>query len=381
MLFGQSEYTVRPNMVDNMSGEPNNFHFIYFNQNVTQKDKLFLFFPGTGAVPFFYKEILKLAANLGYHSIGLTYPNSLAINQICAASTDTTCHSRARLEIFDGIDRHSEISVDTNNCIERRTLKLLQFLSNEYPEENWEQFFSGNEIIWEKIIVSGHSQGGGHAGIISKIKKVERVVMFAATDWIFLLNRTADWVTWEGETSTNRYFGFIHQNDEMVNFNSILNTWEGYGMDSLGELILVDTTSKPYNNAHQLYTLLTPDNDSTKFHGSVVADAYTPFSFDTPVYKPVWTYMIKGSELVSDINLIKKGDNFKVFPNPTNAILNIMYQGLDQANYLMYNFEGKIVKQGVITHNEIDISSLTPSVYLINIQNKSFNKSFKIIKE
>ena len=110
LLFGQTEHMVQPNTADPLSGAPNNNHFIYTNPSVTQKNKLFLFFPGTGAAPFNYREILKHAANLGYHAIGLTYPNSDAINQICLTTTDTTCHSRARLEVFDGIDRHIQRS-------------------------------------------------------------------------------------------------------------------------------------------------------------------------------------------------------------------------------------------------------------------------------
>ena len=106
--------------------------------------------------------------------------------------------------------------MDTNNCIERRTLKLLQYLHNNYPSENWEHYFSGNQINWNKIIVTGHSQGGGHPGIISKIKQVDRVAMFAAMDWITLLNRNADWITWNGPTPTDRYYGFIHQDDELL---------------------------------------------------------------------------------------------------------------------------------------------------------------------
>jgi len=65
--------------VDPLSGIPNYNHYIY-NNKYTKKGKLFLFFVGTGALPYHYREILKLAANIGYHSIGLSYPNDKAIN-------------------------------------------------------------------------------------------------------------------------------------------------------------------------------------------------------------------------------------------------------------------------------------------------------------
>jgi hypothetical protein len=41
-------------------------------------------------------------------------------------------------------------------------------------------------------MVIGLVQGGGPAGIISKFKQVERIVMFTATAWMYALSRNAD---------------------------------------------------------------------------------------------------------------------------------------------------------------------------------------------
>jgi hypothetical protein len=381
ILFGQTEHIVKPSTADPLSGAPDNNHFIYINQTVIQKSKLFIFFPGTGAVPFHYREILKHAANLGYHSIGLTYPNSVAINQICLATTDTTCHSRARLEVFDGIDRHNDINVDVNNCIERRTLKLLEYLNTTYPTENWGQYYTGNQIQWDKIIVSGHSQGGGHAGIISKIKQVERVAMFAAMDWITLLNRNADWITWSGPTSADRYFGFTHQNDEAVSFNKIQTTWNNYGMNSFGSLVLVDTSAIPYNNSPKLFTLLTPANDTTKFHGSVVADAYTPTNSGIPVFAPVWTYMIEGYGSLSSINDQLNSESISVFPNPVSSILYINGLKCEQIDYAIFNLQGQIIKNGQSLNSKIDVSNLNSGVYILSVYSENVFNTIKMIKE
>ena len=115
LLNAQTLHTVTPSVTDPNITTPNANHYVYINTAVTQKNKLFLFFPGTGGIPSYYKEITKEAANLGYYSIGLSYPNAQAINTICAGTTDTTCHRRARYETFDGIDRHDSLNVDTNN--------------------------------------------------------------------------------------------------------------------------------------------------------------------------------------------------------------------------------------------------------------------------
>jgi hypothetical protein len=381
LLYSQTEHTVQPNTADPTSGAPNNNHFVYINQTISVKNKLFLFFPGTYAVPYNYREILKHAANLGYHSIGLTYPNSSAINSICLTTTDTTCHSRARLEIFDGVDRHIDISVDTNNCIERRTLKLLQYLHNNYPSENWEQYFSGNQINWNKIILSGHSQGGGHAGIISKIKQVARVAMFAAMDWITLLNRNADWITWNGPTPTDRYYGFIHQDDELVDFNKTQTTWDNYGMNSFGNLVLVDTSSSPYNHSRKLYTSETPANDSSKFHGCIVADAYTPNDMGAPIFIPVWTHMIEGNDTLTTIIDNLNFENLKAYPNPVSSILYIICSDCNNYDYSIYNLQGQKVAYGQFKRGKINFSNLNQGIYFVKIQTGYLSKFIKIIKE
>ena len=229
LSVSQTEHIILPSTTDPACSTPNNNHFVYINQTLTAKNKLFLFFPGTGGVPFNQRLLLKHAANLGYHSIGLTYPNTQSINELCINVSDTTCHSRARLEVFDGADRHDSINVDVSNSIKNRTLKLLQYLATTYPSENWSQYYTGTTINWNKIIVSGHSQGGGHAGIISKLNTVDRVVMFAATDWINSLNRYADWITWNSVTTSDKYYGFIHQQDEAINLNLQKDTWIQYG--------------------------------------------------------------------------------------------------------------------------------------------------------
>ncbi len=377
--YSQTVHTVKPNTIDSLSGTPNNNHLAYINQAITSKNKLFLFLPGTYAIPFNYREILKHAANLGYHSIGLTYPNNLLINSICATSIDTTCHSRARLEVFDGIDRHDDIDVDTNNCIKQRTLKLLQYLQNNYPTENWGQYLTNNQINWDKIIVSGHSQGGGHAGIIAKIKKVDRVVMFSTMDWVPTLNRNADWVSWNSLTSPEKYYGFVHTNDELFDFTNIQTTWNRFKMN--GSLVNVDTSNSPYQNSQILCTIKSPSNNSDKFHNSVVVDVDTPLELNKPIFSSVWTYMIEGNNtLVSTINN-SDSKKVKVYPNPTSSVLNIISLGDNNYEYVIYNLQGEKVIYGTIEKNRIDLSNLSKGIYLLKLQNKYTSNSIRVIKK
>lgn len=362
--FSQTPHLVYPNTADPTSSLPNNYHFCYINYSVTQKQKLFLFFPGTGGVPFNYQEILKHAANLGYHSIALNYENTIAINELCINEADTTCHSRARMEVFDGIDRHPDIMVDSVNSIKTRTLKLLQYLNSSFPFENWNLYFTGNEVNWDKIIVSGHSQGGGHAGIISKIKEVSRVVMFAATDWIAPLSRNADWITWPGQTPTNVYYGFIHGQDDAINLPLIEYTWDNYRMNDYGAMVFVDTTTPPFNNSRMLYTLETPENDPTQYHGSVAGDIYTPMVNGIPLFAPVWTYLIDSDAGTLSINDIKT-NNSSIYPNPCHELLNVNTAIIDQ-EYGIFDLRGNSIQSGV-TNQIIDVSNIKSGTYFIEL--------------
>lgn len=385
LLKAQTQHAILPSITDANTVSPNYSHFVYIDGTVTQKNKLFLFFPGTGGAPFLYREILKEAARLGYHAIGLSYTTAESINEdICGGTTDTTCHSRARYEIFDGTDRHDSLSVDTNNCIQHRTIKLLQYLQGQYPSENWAQYFTGDSITWSKIIVSGHSQGGGHAGFISKIREVDRVVMFAATDRIPLLQRDADWISWNGTTPSNRYYGFTHQHDQSVPFLSLQDTWTNYGLFNYGSLVLTDTATYPFGNSHTLYTLLTPVNDSTQFHNCIVVDQNTPFDTNgIAVLKPVWDYLID-SPIALAINKPKVNlDLFHIYPNPAQNIIIIDSQ-LQIFSFAIFDIAGRIIysKKNSRDKTQIDCSNFSNGIYFIQLTNgnKFFNQKIIVTK-
>lgn len=290
--YGQTEHRVKPSDTDINITTPDVNHYVYINDTIQKENKLFLFLPGTSGLPFHYRKLLKSIANIGYHSIGLNYPNNKAINTVCALSLDTTCHSRARLEIFDGEDRHSNIDVDTFDCIQNRVIKLLQHLDNEFPTEDWGQYYLNDSITWDKIVLSGHSQGGGHAGIIAKNNKVSRVAMFASYDWMPLLSRNPDWIFWDSQTPADRYYGFAHEEDEILDFAKIETTWTNLDLFNFGNMIMVDTTTQPYFETRTLSTQIIPATNTSKYHNSVAVDLYTPGQNGVPILEPVWHYLI-----------------------------------------------------------------------------------------
>lgn len=66
-------------------------------------------------------------------------------------------------------------------------------------------------------------------------------------------------------------------------------------------------------------------------------------------------------------------ENFSVYPNPVNSQLTIDIGLLEEKEFRLYNSIGELVLSGVLnTHvSIIDLSSLAPNVYILNIENQS----------
>ena len=66
-------------------------------------------------------------------------------------------------------------------------------------------------------------------------------------------------------------------------------------------------------------------------------------------------------------------DNYKVFPNPFNQALTIEVKSAQSNDFSIYNVIGELVTSGKLNSqvNTIDLSSLAPNVYILNIENQS----------
>ena len=278
------------------------------------------------------------------------------------------------MKFFDGTDRHDLIDVNRPNSIENRLIKVLQYLNNDYPNENWNQFWSGDStILWENIIVSGHSQGGGHAGFIGKIKQVERVVMFAINDWMPLLQRTSAWVSMPGATIPERYFAFTHELDEAADFGNQQIFWEDLGMMQFGNVVLTDGLSVPFENSHTLFTQVIPAVDTTKYHSSPIVDLYTPKDGnDMPVLQLVWEYLIDYPLVTSLEEMEEENSLFKIYPNPASSMIWIEFEnGLAKnCSAKIYNSIGQEVHSFFINEKKkgVSVQGLPSGVYFLTLK-------------
>ena len=274
-------------------------HFtIWPGAAIAPAGKLFVMLPGTGGIPRFYREIVRTGAARGYHSLGLTYPNEVSVGDRCVASADPDCAGKVRREVVTGEDTSPLIAIPRGESIAGRLTSLLGYLDRTYPGEGWGQFMVSGQPDWAKIVVAGHSQGGGHAGYMAKLFVLERSVMFAAPgDTGSTPGSNAAWYALSNKTPLARQYGFAHTGDELIPFGFVLLNWRGIGIDQFGAAVSVDGALGPFGGSHQLSTSLAPNPNPpaavfAPLHSVPVLDAVTPLTTaGEPVFRPVWIYL------------------------------------------------------------------------------------------
>ena len=257
--------------------------------NEARVNRLFVHLSGSYGRPTNSLLVLREAATQGLHAIGLAYPNVPTVDSLCTDSSDAACYEKVRLEIIDGTDRTSLVSVDRSNSVENRLVLALNYLQAQFPAEGWGQYLVGGAPKWDSVVISGHSQGGGHAALMARDRLMARVCMFASPkDYSSFFKAPAVWQSAAHVTPTNRYYGFNHLQDSQA---VTLRNWRALGLSSLGAPVSVDSSAPPYAGSHQLTTSAAPASAS-EYHGSVVVDRHTPLRADgQALFKPVWIQM------------------------------------------------------------------------------------------
>jgi len=283
------EHVVAPATTDATIDNWLDDHYAYRDTRVAARGRLLVYLPGSYGKPVNGLRYMKEMAAAGNHVIGLRYPNSWTVLDLCASDPDLTCYERVRLEIIDGTDRSALVAVNASNSIINRLVKLLQYLASTYPEEGWAQYLDNGQPVWSHLQMSGHSQGAGHAAVIGKYYSLDRVLMFAAPGDGNNYG-VAPWQNRNHVTSTAGYYGFNHDRDNLA---AKLAAWTLIGLADYGAAINVDSVAAPYSDSHMLHSDALPGTGNyDDAHGSVLTDDKTPLLPDgSPLFAPVWRYM------------------------------------------------------------------------------------------
>jgi len=190
-----------------------------------------------------------------------------------------------RRELIIGVNHSPFITVNRPDSLENRLIKLLLHLDTLHPGEGWGDYLENNAIRWSDIVVWGHSQGGGNAGVIAKDHELARCCTSAPAADGGPGNPAAWWA--QHATPSAQYFGLCHTQDAL---SQKVAFWTALGAP--GPVTDIATTTPPYAGSQQLSTSIAPAV-AGQYHNSPVMDSVTPRNTDgTARYREVWRHML-----------------------------------------------------------------------------------------
>ena len=223
--------------------------------------------PGPGP-----REFLRTALDQGYRVLTLAYISYPAVAQVCAqarlrSERDCAAHFRQRRVYGDG--EFDGIPDQPHDAIVPRLVKLLETLSREDPEGDWGQYLRDGRPAWDRIAVSGQSQGGGMAQYLGKREALARVLSFSGGWDNASPDEIAAWYAQPAVTPPERWFYAYH----------VLEP-QAARLARIGEALGVP--------ADQVFALDLPLGEKARKgrqpgHGSSIGEA---------VYRPVWIRML-----------------------------------------------------------------------------------------
>ena len=210
--------------------------------------KLLVHIPGTGSSPTTHhvgSDFLRAAHSVGWASISLSYEWA----NYADSQKNTECMNRGNPVCQKMLAAyHRDVSFGGSTCplsnthvsgsIVGRLGALLLYLAKvRSADEEWSSFLvdggaemmmkEGGEdvtiediissINWTRIILTGHSQGAGHAAYIGQEIEVGRLVLFSGPQEGFVLSDSPDdpqyhWL--DNEFKTKNVYGMMHRNEE-----------------------------------------------------------------------------------------------------------------------------------------------------------------------
>lgn len=188
-------------------------HMVYYHAGLQQKNKLVLFLPDSHTAPGTATMFGNAAADIGYHVVGLRYADTDFF--AAAAQGNATDFENARTEVLTGNDVSSLVNISHSESIDNRLFKLITYLNEKYPDENWGQYIINGVPDYSKMIVCGNQEGAAYAGIVAKNHDVDKLVLFSMVhDYNAVANKSSEWLKTDAwATSVNDVYVIAHESE------------------------------------------------------------------------------------------------------------------------------------------------------------------------
>jgi len=225
----------------------------------------------------------------GIHAIQVHYARQWFSKCCQQRPVSEDCRGDMRLEAATGEDHSEEAEIMVRDSIKGRALSFVKYLNEVNPEGKWGQFLTPNkdDIIWERVILTGASHGSTTASRLAKHTKVARVVALCGPR-----DQYQTWQALPSKTPENRFFGFSHTKDMGWEEFHYQRSWEMLGLHKFGPIINVDENRPPYSNTRRLITNFDVKSDSNRAHSSVTPGSRSFRGEDGKLrHDPVWKYL------------------------------------------------------------------------------------------
>lgn len=344
-----------------------------FSHDVPERKKLVVVLATTGMVPEDLQRFDSFAAKTGFHVIGLSYNNSPSAKDVCKNSNDPDCYENIRKQVIMGEVTSTAIPMDSNHHIVQRLKDMLLYLDTSATEDNWGQYLDGNkDIIWKKVMVAGHADGGTYAALMGKIYPLDRVLCFAPIPDRYQTNGDlAPWVTKDGMTKESNSYVFYQEEDTQT---IDTNFYKGIGFSKYGKITYVEDIEYPFNYSRRLTTRFISDYN----HTITVMDEHTPIEPNNePKFKLVWGYMLTNDLFQS----IEEKTNLvgRVYPNPAHNNLRIESNSNQKIEWTVIDVLGTKVMEGAGV--ELDVSQLNPGFFYLQLKEGNRFQTIKFVKQ
>jgi hypothetical protein len=286
--------SVSPSATDPRLAGPNDPNLAVLGPRSSWNGLLLVFLPGSGGQPACCRLFLDEAATLGYHAIGLTYDNTIAVGSRCL--NDLACYGVVRQNVFDGSDPTAPTAVVARDGVEHRLAALLATLARTHPRDGWGAFVHHGKPEYRSIVLTGHSQGGGEAAFIGTLRRLRGVVSLSSPPDTNDRHVAAPWLSTVdgGATPLDRYYAFAHTGDPFL--PRIEADWAAMGLGGLGLITSVDQTGPPYGYSHQLLSSAALPPVVLATHDSTAVDGAQPLCPDgSSEYVVVWRYLLQAA--------------------------------------------------------------------------------------
>jgi hypothetical protein len=277
-------YFIPPDETDAKILRSDNLNMVILDREVEQ-GALLVFMGGANSYrKCTHRPLFEVALKNGYRIISLDYQYEPPANANCWGSADDECYARNRASKTFGLQGVVALHLAPEECIENRLARLLIYLTEHHPDAGWERYLDGNSVRWNRISVSGHSQGAGLAAYIAKEKEVFRTVLFSSP-WDHYPERQmlAPWLHKDSFTQYAKWFGSFHvkeSNAEMLE-------------KSFAALKIPAANIRRFDRDPVVPEWLAQDSRADPYHISVVSSYASPQSPNGEfLYQDDWSFLL-----------------------------------------------------------------------------------------